>query len=119
MGFTNFGNFGKKLSEFNAERREKNIDKLRLKAQNAETENKRLEEEMGLRKSLEKNSELKKQIKDKKFAKVKGVIEKINQTGNKFEKKSQKKNFDILGNQNSEKKEQKFFGTSGKNKFKF
>jgi len=46
MGFTNIGNFGKKISEFNAQRREKNMEKLRMKAQTAEVENKKLEEEM-------------------------------------------------------------------------
>jgi len=103
MGFTNIGNFGKKISEFNAQRREKNMEKLRMKAQTAEVENKKLEEEMVLRKSLEKNAGLKKQVKEQKLAKVKGVIEKLNKAGNKFEDKSKNK-FNILGNQNSKKK---------------
>ncbi len=90
MGFTNIGNFGKKISEFNAQRREKNMEKLRMKAQTAEVENKKLEEEMVLRKSLEKNAGLKKQVKEQKLAKVKGVIEKLNKAGNKFEDKSKK-----------------------------
>jgi len=60
MGFTNIGNFGKKISEFNAQRREKNMEKLRMKAQTAEVENKKLEEEMVLRKSLEKNARFEK-----------------------------------------------------------
>lgn len=119
MGFINFGNFGKKISEFNAERREKNMEKLRTKAQNAETENKRLEEEMQLRKSLEKHNELKKQVKEQRVAKVKGAIDGFNKLGSKFENKSKENKFDILGNNNSKKKKPELFGNGQNNKFKF
>lgn len=117
MGFTNFGNFGKKISEFNAQRREKNMNKLRMKAQNAETENIRLQEEMKLKKSIEKNSELKKQVKEQKIAKIKGVIQGLNKVGEKFENNSDNGKFNILGNQNSDKNTPELFGKSKKNKF--
>ncbi len=35
MVFKNIGNFGKKISEYNSERRKKNMDKLRLEAEKA------------------------------------------------------------------------------------
>lgn len=119
MGFTNIGNFGKKISEFNAERREKNMEKLRTKAKNAETDNARLQEEMQLRKSIEMNNQLKKQVNEQKMAKVKGVIEGFNKLGEKFENKDKSKKFDILGNGNSEKKKPELFGNGQNNKFKF
>lgn len=118
MGFTNFGNFGKKISEFNAQRREKNMEKLRVKSQNAEIENAKLQEEMQLRKALDKNAELKKQVKDQKTAKLRGVVDKISKLGDKFEDNNKIGKFDILGNNNSEKKTPELFGKSRNNKFK-
>lgn len=119
MGFTNIGNFGRKISEFNAERKEKNRDKLRVKAQNAEIENVKLQEEKELRKSLEKNAQLKKEVNEQKMAKVKGVVEGFNKLGNKFENKSKENKFDILGNDKSKKKKPELFGNGQNNKFKF
>lgn len=119
MGFTNFGNFGKKISEYNAQRREKNMEKLRTKVQTAEEENKKLEEEMQLRKTLEKNTKLKKQVKEQRSAKIKGVIEGLNKLGEKFEKSDKNHKFDPLGSGNSNKKAPDLFGNSEKKKFQF
>ena len=116
MGFTNFGNFGKKVSEFNAQRREKNMEQLRVKSQKAENENKSLEEEQMLRKSIEKHSELKKQVREQKLVKVKGAIEGFNKLGNKFENKSKGNKFDILGNNSSNNKKPELFGNHSQNK---
>lgn len=91
MVFKNIGNFGKRVSEYNAQRREKNMERLRVKSQKAEEDNKRLEEELVLRKSIEKNSKLKKEVKEQKTAKPKEGLERFNKIGSKFEKKGQKK----------------------------
>lgn len=95
------------------------MNKLRVKAQDAESDNKRLEEEMQLRKSIDKQNELKKQVKELKVAKVKGMIEGFNKIGEKFENKSKENKFDILGNNNSKKKKPELFGKSKNKKFKF
>lgn len=117
--FNNIGNFGKKLSEFNEERRDKNLEKLRTKAQNAEKDNQRLEEEKLLRKTIEKHNQLKKEVNEQKTAKVRGVIDKLNQLGDKFEKKSKEGKFDVLGNKKSKEKSPQLFGNNENSKFKF
>lgn len=118
MVFKNIGNFGKKLSEYNEGRREKNMEKLRLKAQKAEADNKRLEEEKLLRKSLDKNAALKKEVKEQKTAKLKSALEGFNKLGEKFEKNSKEGKFDVLGNQKSKKQLPEMFGNNKNNKFK-
>lgn len=118
MGFTNFGNFGRKISEFNAERREKNMEKLRVKAKSADDENIRLQEELALRKSINKNAKLKKQVDEQKNSTVKELLKKVNKSGKKYEKKDKENKFDILGN-NSEKKLPQMFGGGGNGGFKF
>lgn len=95
--FNNIGNFGRKVSEFNAERREKNLVKLRTKAQEADVENKKIEEEIALRKQLAKNTALKKDLSDQKLAKVKGIAQKFSELGDKFEKADKGNKFDVLG----------------------
>lgn len=96
--FNNIGNFGKKVSEYNAQRRDKNLEKLRVKSQSAEVENKKLQEEMQLRKSLEKNKQLKKQVSEQKTAKFRSVIERLNQSSEKHANNSGRNKFDVLGN---------------------
>lgn len=72
-----FGNFGKKITEYNEKMRERNMQKLRLSAEKAEKENKKLQEEFKLRKKIEENKKLKQKVSDQRYKPVKDALKKI------------------------------------------
>lgn len=115
MSFKNIGNFARKVSEFNAQRRDKNLEKMRLKAQSAEIENKKIQEEMQLRKALNKNKELKRGLAEAKREPLKKIVERFSNAANNLEKKENKMN--VLGNSN--KKQPELFSKNPNTKFKF
>ena len=120
MVFKNIGNFGKKIAEYNAQRREINREKLRTKAQNAEGDMEKLEEEKKLRQVLVKHDELKQEVKQQRTAKMRGIVQGFNKIGAKFQKQRNKKDskFDILGGNNTQKSN-KLPQMTGNQKFKF
>ena len=103
MGFTNIGNFGRKLSEFNNKQREKKLNNLKVKTVAAKLEDKKIKEELELRKDIEQHKILKKKLNEEK-------MKKFSKLGQRFEPKPNSKKKNTLN---------KFKNNSDKFKFKF
>lgn len=111
MVFKNIGNFGKKISEYNSERRKKNMDKLRLEAEKAKQKELEIKEKVKLKKQIAKSKQIQEQEDPNAFQKLKKFAENIE----KKNQSKQKSEMPSLFGQNKPKNENMF--KSG-NKFK-
>lgn len=121
--FTNFGNFGRKISEYNEERKEKNREKLQMKVEKAEKDAVKAAEEKELLKRFAKAEKTKQETKALRNAKLNKFLDKAKKIGDKSSKKSSSKksksgNFDILGGSNSKNGPPELLGNNNKDRFK-
>ena len=115
MVIRNIGNFGRKVSEYNAQRRDRNLEKLRVKAANAEEEKKKLEEAKKLKGQVQETKDIKKEMNKEKLQKAKDAVGQLKKVGGNYENKSGNK-LDVLGNNNPNNKKElpDLFGNKGK-----
>lgn len=86
--FSNIGNFGRKVSDLNEQRKEKQFDKLKDKALKADMETKKLQEEQKLRNKIKKRDQLKSKLRDDKKKNFEQRLNKFSFEGDKKRKSS-------------------------------